>query len=238
MQIDGTNGYSRMNPYSRSAAPGNQPQSSDKDGAVSDGQKPTPKEQEKSTANTENATKMNSVTGEEPDPQEEAKIQQQIQELLQIQNKVIVHEQAHMSAGGELAGGASYTYTTGPDGKRYISGGEVSISTPAVKEPEEKIRVMAKVQAAALAPADPSPQDMRVASSASAQEAQARMELARMRAEAAYGGNAAKSGEKVPGLEDAQNKEISAGAAQKNTLSGAVRKKRQDISGSILDFSV
>lgn len=123
----------------------------------------------------------------EADPQQEAQVWRQIQELLQIQNKVIVHEQAHMAAGGEFAGSASYTYTTGPDGKRYITGGEVPISTPAVKEPEEKLRVMGRVRAAALAPADPSPQDLRVAAAASAGEAEARMEISRKRAEEAYG---------------------------------------------------
>lgn len=134
------------------------------------------------------ATAAGSATSEDP------KTQAQIQELVQIQNKVIIHEQAHKSAGGELAGAASYTYTTGPDGKRYISGGEVSISMPATDNPEEKVRMYEKVRAAALAPADPSPQDRRVAASASANQAKANMELARQRTNAAYG----KSKEGVP----------------------------------------
>ena len=38
------------------------------------------------------------------------------------------HEQAHLSAaGGHARGGPSYQYETGPDGKRYAVGGEVSI---------------------------------------------------------------------------------------------------------------
>lgn len=129
----------------------------------------------------------------------DAKTQAQIQELVQIQNKVIAHEQAHMAAGGGLAGTASYSYTVGPDGKRYISGGEVPINTPSTDDPNEKVQLMGRVIAAAMAPADPSSQDRRVAASASAAQSQAYMELARSKAQAAYGKNstdkAGKSGE-------------------------------------------
>jgi len=119
--------------------------------------------------------------------QQSTDVQQQISQMVQTQNHVISHEQAHMSAGGELAGSPSYTYTSGPDGKRYITGGEVSISTPSVKEPEDKIRMMERVRSAAMAPSDPSPQDIRVAADASMKESQAQSELSRKRLEQAYG---------------------------------------------------
>ena len=92
----------------------------------------------------------------------------QIRELKQIQNEVIAHEAAHQAAAGELGGGVSYTYTEGPDGQRYITGGEVPIRFKEGATPEETLRNMQKVQAAASAPADPSGQDMKVAAKAAA----------------------------------------------------------------------
>ena len=104
-----------------------------------------------------------------------------VQELKKIDREVRTHEQAHLAAAGGLArGGASYTYTKGPDGKRYVTGGEVSIEiSPVDGNPQETIRRMQQVRRAALAPADPSSQDRSVASQASRLEAKARAELSR-----------------------------------------------------------
>lgn len=102
----------------------------------------------------------------------------QVQELQMIEREVIAHEQAHMSAGGQYAGNATYSYTEGPDGKRYITGGEVSINAPAGKDAEETARIMAQVKRAALAPANPSSQDIKVASRAAAVEQAALREQA------------------------------------------------------------
>lgn len=92
--------------------------------------------------------------------------------------EVRAHEAAHQAAGGGAVGGASYTYQQGPDGRQYAVGGEVPVdmSTTGGK-PAEVIAKMERVRAAALAPADPSGQDMSVAASAAAIEAQARQEL-------------------------------------------------------------
>ena len=226
MQIDGNGTAFRINPYSRTALPGEKPQGYETDGAVPVGLKPETTEEQKKLPTTSGSK---TAADQKTDPQKEAQIQRQIQELLQIQNKVIVHEQAHMSAGGELAGGASYSYTTGPDGKRYISGGEVSISIPAVKEPEEKVRVMAKVRTAALAPADPSPQDMRVAASASAKESEARMELARKRVESAYGGSSGQT---------EQKKSDALGSQKKGSQPASSKNFEKAVVGSQLDISL
>ena len=101
----------------------------------------------------------------------------QIRELKQIQQEVIAHEVAHQAAAGELGGGVSYTYTQGPDGQKYITGGEVPIRLKEGATPEETLRNMQKVQAAANAPADPSGQDMQVAAKAAALAAKARSEI-------------------------------------------------------------
>jgi hypothetical protein len=111
------------------------------------------------------------------DATKDQQMQREIRKAQQVEQKVIAHEQAHMQAGGNLAGGATYQYTQGPDGKKYITGGEVSISLPRGKTPEETLRLMAQVQRAALAPADPSPQDLRVAAQAAAKSQEARAEL-------------------------------------------------------------
>ena len=108
--------------------------------------------------------------------QNDPKLQEEILKLQQIDTHVKNHESAHKAAGGELAGSASYTYTIGPDGKKYAVAGEVPIAIKKGKTPEETIANMEKVKAAALAPSDPSPQDLKVAATASEIENQARMQ--------------------------------------------------------------
>ena len=87
--------------------------------------------------------------------------------------EVRAHEQAHIAASGGLAGGASYSYQEGPDGRRYAVGGEVGISMSTGSTPDETIRNAQQVRSAALAPAQPSGQDRAVAAAASQMEAQA-----------------------------------------------------------------
>ncbi len=103
-----------------------------------------------------------------------------------IERDVISHEAAHMAVGGQYAGPVSYSYATGPDGRRYIVGGEVSISAPEGRTPEETIQIMEQVKRAALAPGSPSPQDLRVAAAASAAQVRARAEMAKQDASRAY----------------------------------------------------
>ena len=73
-----------------------------------------------------------------------------------------------------MTGPVSFSYTRGPDGKNYITGGEVPISVSSGKTPQETISRMQQVIQAALAPADPSPQDRAVAAQAAALQQQAR----------------------------------------------------------------
>lgn len=101
-----------------------------------------------------------------------------VAELTRTDREVRAHEQAHLAAAGGLARGVSFSYTTGPDGKQYAVGGEVSIDTSPGSTPEETIQKAQQVRAAANAPANPSGQDRQVASAAAALEAAARAELA------------------------------------------------------------
>jgi hypothetical protein len=119
------------------------------------------------------------VSGGKPEPAspDDAATEQAIAELEGIQNDVIAHESAHKAAAGRFGGPVSYTYTTGPDGKRYITGGEVPISTPPTDNPEEALRNASIVARAALAPGDPSGQDIAVAASAAQMAARARADI-------------------------------------------------------------
>ncbi len=121
--------------------------------------------------NTEAKTQNNSN-------EQSSKDQQEVQKLQQRDREVRSHEQAHLANAGQYArGGASFSYTTGPNGKRYASGGEVPIDTSKEKTPEETIQKMQAIRRAALAPANPSGADRNIASSASKKEAEARSEL-------------------------------------------------------------
>ena len=104
--------------------------------------------------------------------------QQKVKEMKERDEEVRVHENAHKSAGGQYAAAPTYTYETGPDGKRYITDGEVSIDIGEEKDPQATIEKMQIVKRAAMAPAEPSGQDRKVYQEANQKEAAARQELA------------------------------------------------------------
>ncbi len=116
---------------------------------------------------------------------EAQKIEAEIRELKARDREVKAHEQAHAAAAGSHAlGGPKYEYTTGPDGRQYAIGGEVAIDTsPVAGDPEATLRKMEQVRAAALAPAEPSAQDRKVAAEASAEAAKARAEIREQKSE-------------------------------------------------------
>lgn len=104
--------------------------------------------------------------------------QRRVDELKQIDRTVREHEAAHLRAGqGVVTSGASFTYAYGPDGKTYAVGGEVGVDTAKEAKPEQNIDKGARIQAAALAPKDPSAQDYRVAGIGGRLEAEGRTDL-------------------------------------------------------------
>lgn len=110
--------------------------------------------------------------------------QRQVAQLQQIDRDVRAHEQAHIAAGhGVVTSGPNYTYTYGPDGKQYAVAGEVGIDTAPERKPEANIDKGIRIQAAALAPRDPSPQDYRVAAVGSQLETTGRSDLAEQEAQ-------------------------------------------------------
>lgn len=112
--------------------------------------------------------------------EEEEKV---VRELKQRDQEVRAHEAAHAAAGGQYAGAPTYTYTQGPDGRRYATGGEVSIDLSPGRTPEETAQKADQIRAAALAPADPSGQDRAVAAAAAKMKLEAQAEAAKQQQE-------------------------------------------------------
>lgn len=129
---------------------------------------------------SEGATDARAANGQPLDETEQA----QVEQLKKRDAEVRAHEQAHKAVAGPYAGAISYTYEQGPDGRRYAVGGSVPIDMSEVPgDPQATIQKMQVVRRAALAPAQPSSQDRSVAAEASAQEREARVELAKQRSE-------------------------------------------------------
>ncbi|MFA7578277.1 MAG: putative metalloprotease CJM1_0395 family protein [Candidatus Muiribacteriota bacterium] len=98
----------------------------------------------------------------------------ELEKLKQTDMEVKQHEAAHIAAAGGLqVSGASFEFKTGPDGKQYAIGGEVSIDTSKGSTPDETIAKAKQIRTAALAPSNPSSQDLKVASQASKMEMEA-----------------------------------------------------------------
>lgn len=150
------------------------------DGTVKAGQSSTEKpEDSKPTKGEDKAAKAAET---ELTPAE----QRRVAELQRIDAEVRAHEQAHITVGrGLITSGPNYEYTYGPDGKQYAVAGEVGIDTSAESEPQANIDKGQHIQATALAPIDPSPQDYSVAATGKSLEQQGRIDLrAEQRAEA------------------------------------------------------
>lgn len=110
--------------------------------------------------------------------QKEREIAQVVAQLKSRDTEVRTHEMAHLAAAGSYATGMNFTYQVGPDGKQYAVGGEVGIDVSAVSgNPEATFAKAQVVQRAALAPAEPSGQDLKVAAAAQKMMLDARAEI-------------------------------------------------------------
>lgn len=154
------------------------------DGAPNNGERSGGGEQN-TDENQEQTNQKDASENQEPtehNEQSDAEIlseQKEIRSLEQRDQEVRTHEQAHAGVGGSFTGAPSYSFETGPNGKRYAVEGKVSVDLSVVAgSPEKTIAKMKKVQAAALAPAEPSAQDLRVAASAANAILEAQAELA------------------------------------------------------------
>ncbi|MCB4434652.1 hypothetical protein LHL20_00180 [Alteromonas sp. McT4-15] len=143
--------------------------------------------QDKDNAQDESAGKQDAQSEQQARQREQQQEQQDTQEIEQLKardQEVRTHEQAHAATGGQYAGSPQYEYTTGPDNKRYVTDGEVSIDISEAQNPEQTLRKMQQVRAAALAPAQPSSQDLKVAAEAAQKAFEARSDIAEENREA------------------------------------------------------
>lgn len=125
----------------------------------------------------DNNRQQQDQTNEQQKQQQQAE-QKEIAELKARDQEVRSHEQAHASIGGRYAGAPSYSFELGPDGRKYAVAGEVQIDiAPVPGDPQATIQKMQQVKAAALAPAEPSSADRRIAAEAGLRLLQAQTEL-------------------------------------------------------------
>ena len=155
--------------------------------------------------------------------------QQEIAQLAARDREVRAHEQAHMAVGGQYAGAASYQYQRGPDGVSYAVSGEVPIDVGREATPQATIAKMQVVKRAALAPAEPSSQDRKVAAQAAQIEAQARQELRVEQRE-----NTAESGDSSGSTEQSQAKQADdSGVAQDTDIVNTPNRTASQLLASI-----
>lgn len=128
----------------------------------------------------------------------------QVSKLQKADRETRAHEQAHLGAAGGLArGGASFTFTKGPDGRLYAVGGEVSIDTsPVPGDPDATIRKADTIRRAALAPSEPSSQDKAVAAQAAKMANEARAEKLKKQSKKAMDSSDSSSPTAQTGLEE------------------------------------
>lgn len=147
--------------------------------------------QNQTQSTSENQQQFNDASEESAGKEDARERQQQQAEQREVETlkerdlEVRTHEQAHASIGGQYAGSPQFEFQRGPDGQRYAVEGEVSIDVSTENTPQQTISKMQQVRAAALAPAEPSPQDLQVAAEAARIAFEARNQLAEERKDAA-----------------------------------------------------
>jgi len=129
---------------------------------------------------SEETQEIKPKSGEELTPEQE----QEIAKLKARDVEVRAHEQAHIAAAAGISTSAPrFDYQTGPDGQKYAIGGEVSISFSESGDPSKDIASAEAMRASALAPAEPSSQDMSVARAAEKMISEFKKELSEQKAE-------------------------------------------------------
>ncbi|MCH5323271.1 MAG: hypothetical protein J1E31_06850 [Helicobacter sp.] len=196
-----------------------------------------------SSNEAENKENTQNINGKELDNSEV----QQVRELQQIDREVRAHEAAHIAAGGGVvSGGASFSYTKGPDDKMYATAGEVPISMKTGGSPEETIQNARQIIAAAMAPSNPSPQDYKVAASAVQMESRARIEMSQQANEEmreklnTQDTQESQDLQKVRNTRDSQEfreAQISSQSAQMREREIAIRTYSQNINTNSLDYT-
>lgn len=212
VQIGGHSKANEFVPYDKSGSSSTEKSA---DAAGSQDQTNNSQATQATQENNKNTDQAERTQGDDEQAERQQERQEQqdlniIRELSQRDQEVRAHEQAHNSVGGQYAGAASYTYQRGPDGVNYAVGGEVSIDIGVVDgNPQATLEKMQTVQRAALAPAEPSSQDRRVAAMAAQQANQARAEIAAQSREAISSESSNETGGIEPQITTGLAKDIS-----------------------------
>ena len=134
--------------------------------------------------------------------------EEQVRKLKESDTRVRAHEMAHKAAAGSLAaGGPYYDLQRGPDGQNYAVGGEVPIRLPETTDYKEAIKDAQQAERAALAPADPSPDDYAAAAAFRQRALEARAKLS--------------NEERQPASESAENADTAPNEKKSETQSDA-----------------
>lgn len=151
----------------------------------------------------------------------------QLRELKRRDAEVRAHERAHMAAGGQyVAGGPSYEYQQGPDGRQYAIGGHVSIDASSIPDdPEADLAKARQVRRAALAPGEPSAQDRAVAARAAAQESRAARARSEEKAQNGENGENGDNGENGPDAPEGAESATAANAGPAGLAASAAPEK-------------
>lgn len=186
-------------------------------------------EAEPSGETEENAGALRGTDGEPLSPEEE----DEVRKLQARDQEVRAHEEAHKAAAGDLAlSGPTYDYETGPDGRDYAVGGEVQIALKSGRTPEETVKNAQRARRAALAPAEPSAQDLKVAAEAAQMEAEAMQEATKAReAELRGDGDEGEGGEG----RGASAADLERRASAYEETSQAVQSVAGDVASDLLD---
>jgi hypothetical protein len=116
----------------------------------------------------------------------------QVGQLRVQETQIRSRELARTTVAAAYAEPPRFEYTEGPDGRRYITGGNAEIDTSPGTSAEQNMAKARAMRAAAMASGDAARQDQAVEAAASRLESEAREELARERAEAVEGRESAR----------------------------------------------
>jgi len=122
----------------------------------------------------------------------------QLRLLKNRDREVRAHEQAHANVGGPYAGTPNYQYTKGPDGQQYATSGHVNVDSSKIAgDPAATLQKALQLKRAALAPAQPSQQDRRVAANAQQLAIEASADLNALLLDAQHASNRTASGSTI-----------------------------------------
>jgi len=130
-------------------------------------------------AGSRKSTRGTNHQDENDDPRQlSAGAQQKLMELEKRDREVKIREAERAALGGRYSGAPKLSYVIGPDGKCYVVESKVNVDMGVVAgDPEATIKKAEVIRSAALATAQPSPQDRNIAAQAAHMKLKAQAQL-------------------------------------------------------------